>query len=71
MKKLAFVLLLAPAVALSMTIYKDGSIMLAPEEVKNVENNFNQMQQTIEDAAEIIQKLLEENEALKGKGKCI
>lgn len=71
MKRIALLLLCVPAVAFSMTIYKDGSIMLAPEEVKNVENNFNQMQQTIEDAAEIIQKLMQENEALKGKGKCI
>lgn len=71
MKRIALLLLCVPAVALSMTRFADGSIMLDPAEVKNVENNFNQMQQTIEDAAEIIQKLLEENEALKRKGKCI
>jgi hypothetical protein len=71
MKKLAFVLLLIPAVALSMTRYADGSILLTPEEVKNVEKNFDQMQQTINDAIEIIEGQQKEIEMMQKPGKCI
>lgn len=71
MKRIPLLFLLAPLSAGAMTHYKDGSIMLDPQEVKNVESNFNEMQQTIEEAAEVIKKLLEENEALKKPGKCV
>jgi hypothetical protein len=71
MKKLAFVLLLIPVFAMSMTRYADGSIMLTPEEVKNVERNFNEMKETIEQAVEIIEMQEKKIEELAKGGKCI
>jgi hypothetical protein len=71
MKKLAFVLLFIPVFAMSMTRYADGSIMLTPEEVKNVERNFNEMKETIEQAVEIIEMQEKKIEELAKGGRCI
>jgi hypothetical protein len=71
MKKLAFVLLLLSASAGAMTKYADGSIMLTPEEVKNVERNFNEMKETIEQAVEIIEMQEKKIEELAKGGRCI
>jgi chaperonin cofactor prefoldin len=71
MKRIALLFLLAPLAAGAMTHYKDGSIMLTPEEVKNVERNFNEMKETIEQAVEIIEMQEKKIEELAKGGRCI
>jgi hypothetical protein len=55
----------------AMTRYADGSIMLSPEEVANVEKNFKEMQQTILEAIEVIEMQEERVKSLEVGGKCI
>jgi hypothetical protein len=71
MKKLAFVLLFIPVFAMSMTRYADGSIMLTPQEVANVERNFAEMKATLEQAAEVIEMQEKKIDELAKGGKCI
>jgi chaperonin cofactor prefoldin len=71
MKRFVLLFLLAPLSVSAMTHYKDGSIMLTPEEVKNVERNFNEMKETIEQAVEIIEMQEKKIEELAKGGRCI
>lgn len=71
MKRIALLFLLVPCLSFGMTKFADGSILLTPEEVKNVETNFDQMQQTILDAVQIIEAQEREIEKSKKDYKCI
>jgi hypothetical protein len=57
--------------ATAMTRYADGSIMLTPEEIKNVERNFNEMKETIDQAVEIIEMQEKKIQELAKGGRCI
>lgn len=71
MKRIALLFLLVPCLSFGMTKFADGSILLTPEEVKNVETNFDQMQQTINDAIEVIEAQEKALKATTKDYKCI